>query len=326
MKETLVHVKAGMHSLGAVSAGSLAVVLVVSGPAGASANAAPDDADRTAAVVEALSPVAGGFVPPRIGAEGAHTSAAGTDATIPVDPGQAIELADALGAAPALTVDLPVEAVVSTGEIASDGTVVFPGRGDSADVAVQVGPDGSVRIHTVMPRREAGDTYTYTFGDGVTPVLEEDGGALLVAGDPAGVSAVVGEVAPPWAVDARGRIVQTTYTVHGDGLVQTVHPDEATVYPVVADPSVTVGTGIYVYFSKVETKGIAASPVTDKYKYVSALCALIPNPVAAAGCALYVYDSYDSVAATFVSAAKAGKRVEMKYTFGGVLVGWKAVA
>lgn len=40
----------------------------------------------------------------------------------------------------------------------------------------------------------------------------------------------------PWAVDAEGNALDTEYVVDGDTLVQKIHTDEGTVFPVIADP------------------------------------------------------------------------------------------
>ena len=58
---------------------------------------------------------------------------------------------------------------------------------------------------------------------------------------------VVGVIAAPWAVDANGVAVQTEYKLRGGVLVQTVNHIGAA-YPVVADPSVTLGWNVYVWF------------------------------------------------------------------------------
>jgi hypothetical protein len=66
-------------------------------------------------------------------------------------------------------------------------------------------------------------------------------------------------------------------------------------------------------------------PGLDKLKYTAALCAAIPNIVAAAACGLYVYDSHDSMADTFDYARRHNRCVELRYLYGTwALVGWKS--
>ncbi len=68
---------------------------------------------------------------------------------------------------------------------------------------------------------------------------------------------VIGTLAKPWATDANGNSVPTSYTFKGDTIVQTV-AHQGAVYPVVADPSVSWNWwGYQVRFTKSETKIIA---------------------------------------------------------------------
>lgn len=307
------HVASRTRTWGTIAAGSAVLVVLTGLPASADDSSS---ADATAELIAAVAPTEVSVL---------DTQQVPTVA-IPDSPDGVVVLSDANGSVPSISLTLPDETSLADAQTAEDGTVVYPGVGASADVAVQVIDDRAVQIQTVLDDPTAGTEFTYSFGEEVTPVIQDDGSALLVVGVDQDVSVVLGEVAAPWAVDATGQPVDTAYSVVDGDLVQVIAPDADTTYPIVADPTVTLGTGIYVYYSKSEVKSIAGSSIADKIKYVSALCSVIPNPVAAAGCALYVYDSYDSVADTFKSAAKAGKRVEMKYTYSGLLIGWKPVA
>src|SRR5690606_35644684 len=57
---------------------------------------------------------------------------------------------------------------------------------------------------------------------------------------------VAGSVAAPWAKDAQGRPVPTRYTAEGHTLVQDIDTNENTAFPVVADPKITFGWGVYI--------------------------------------------------------------------------------
>lgn len=46
----------------------------------------------------------------------------------------------------------------------------------------------------------------------------------------------VGAIAAPWAFDADGNAVTTSYTIEGDVLIQTIEHLDSAVYPVLADP------------------------------------------------------------------------------------------
>lgn len=305
------------HNL--VTSALTAAALAAAVPAAAAAPRA-GAADEAAALVRAVAPASGQLTDER-------ATASSRDVEVPTDPTLPIVLKDRAGES-AVEVSLPDGVSVVPGTPAADGTVVYEAaENDGVDLAVQRTTDGAVRILTIIPSGSAAHEFTYRFDAEVTPILQDDGGALLVArGSNDHITAVVGDVGAPWAADATGRGVDTTYSVVGGSLVQTIHPDADATYPIVADPSVSLGLGIYVYYSRSEVKNIAGSAVADKIKYLAALCGIIPNPVAAGGCALYAYDSYSSVTSTFKSAANVNKRVEMRYTYSGILVGWKPVA
>ncbi len=140
---------------------------------------------------------------------------------------------------------------------------------------------------------------------------------------------------PPWAVDAAGRDVDTSYTVEGSKLIQMVRPGPGATYPIVADPTVTVGTGIYVYFFSARDQVDRGEPHHGQSHYVGILCGAIPNGPAAAACMAITGDTIKSIANTFKSAAKNKQRVELKFLVVPMpphatpmltLVGWKPVA
>lgn len=57
----------------------------------------------------------------------------------------------------------------------------------------------------------------------------------------------VGQVAAPWAIDANGVSVPTHYELDGKVLVQKVDHIGAA-HPVLADPSITLGSNVYVWY------------------------------------------------------------------------------
>lgn len=71
-----------------------------------------------------------------------------------------------------------------------------------------------------------------------------------------------GRISAPWAYDATGKALPTSFTISGDTITQHVDATGA-VFPVVADPHYTWGwiSGT-VYFNKTETaKGPSLNPV-----------------------------------------------------------------
>ena len=72
--------------------------------------------------------------------------------------------------------------------------------------------------------------------------LNEDGNDGIEILDPD--NQIVGAMSAPWAVDAKGDDVATAYKLRGHKLVQTLSHRGAE-YPVVADPDISFGKGIY---------------------------------------------------------------------------------
>jgi hypothetical protein len=222
---------------------------------------------------------------------------------------------------PAVRLGLPDTPRHGDAAVAADGTVTYDDPTGKAALAVQALPDG-VRVQTVIVGPGAPTEYAYplTLPAGGTLQPSGDGGFLIL--DAAG--APTAQILAPWAKDAAGNQVSTRYQQRGTTIVQIVdHRQPGITYPVVADPTVSLGWRIYVKYNKSETRSIAAFPLTDKFKYVAFLCGGIPNPYAAAGCGLYVYDVLGSVANTFKTAAARNQCVEMGYLYNGFLVSWK---
>lgn len=199
-----------------------------------------------------------------------------------------------------------------------DAATVFPAVAPEASVVARATDQGA-QVLTVIEGPSAPSRYRFriTTGGG-TLSLDGRGGAVVAGGD----GDVVATIEPAWAVDATGSAVPTRYVVDGQDLIQVVDHSQAH-YPVIADPSVSLGWKIYTRYRKAEVHRIASNPLTDKIKYAAAICAAIPNPVAAAGCGLYIYDSYGSVSSTFENADRRHQCVEMQYLYNGLLVGWK---
>ncbi|SKB08369.1 hypothetical protein [Aeromicrobium choanae] len=170
---------------------------------------------------------------------------------------------------------------------------------------------------------------TYDFGlrGDVSPRPAPDGGIDLVGPD----GAVVAQVERPWAVDAEGRHVPTRYELRGSTVRQVVdHRTRDVAYPVVADPKIfacDAYTSLCVKFSKKETKSVAA-----KFKKANAsaralaafICAKIPHPLIAIGCAATVLAALPSLRKTFLSASSKGQCVELHFRVpSGLLWKWK---
>ncbi|MFD2091314.1 hypothetical protein [Blastococcus deserti] len=169
-----------------------------------------------------------------------------------------------------MSVGLPVPAGASDPDVVADGTVVYSG-GDraSTDVAVQPLVDGSIRATVALEDDSAPASYSFplTLPEDVVAVPAEDGGVDFVKTDTPTEGTVqeltLGHVDPAWAVDGNGQPVPSSYELVDGALVQHIELDEATAFPVVADPRWTWGwtTGT-VYFNKYETQGVAGGAIS----------------------------------------------------------------
>ena len=116
--------------------------------------------------------------------------------------------------------------------------------GNSYDIALEASPEG-FSTYVVVRDNSAPTDYRFRFelSDGVK--LSEDGnGGIEILNE---ANQVVAKVASPWATDANGVAVPTEFKLSDGLLIQEIDHIGA-VYPVVADPSVTLGWHIYVWF------------------------------------------------------------------------------
>jgi hypothetical protein len=199
------------------------------------------------------------------------------------------------------TVKLTLPGVGEKEASSTSGTAVFAGREDSVDTAAQAMSDGGFRAlftleDAAAPRQQS---FKLTLPDGATTRQTAEGG--LVVFDATGK--IIGGLETPWAKDANGTPVPTSYTVEGDTVTQTVEPGADTAFPVVADPKWTWGiVSGTVYFNKKETSHLAANA-----GFVAVVFAAAPPP----------FDVYGVLNAANISrvawnASSDGKCVEVK--------------
>ncbi len=103
-----------------------------------------------------------------------------------------------------------------------------------------------------------------------------------------------------------------------------VIPNEHTAYPVVADPTVTLGWGVYIHYNRTDVHRVVSGlvgEVNERTKYAAVFCAFIPNTAAAAACGLFTYDVFSSIYDTFVRADRL-QTCAFIHLVGPVPVGW----
>lgn len=106
-----------------------------------------------------------------------------------------------------------------------------------------------------VPDSSAPEDYAFELDlpTGTTASLKQDGSVGVF--DSTGEE--VGSYATPWAYDADGRAIPTSYEVEGDTLKQHIETSEASKYPIIADPSSAWGWTVCVATVSAEVAGNA---------------------------------------------------------------------
>lgn len=266
-----------------------ALLLASTGVASAQ-TATLDTADEAAALIAQVAPDAGEVLTLDVAADGSLTANLDDgDLFVPSDGDAPVVLVSTdfpNAETTPVSLNLPEDVGGAPAQVAADGTVYYEGT-DSVDVAIQ-GLDDGVRIQMVLADASAPSVFDFPLGEGLTPVKNADGSVSLLAptGDP-NITNEVGVIQAPWAVDANGVTVPTALDVVGTTVVQTVaHTAGGVTYPVVADPKVSYGWGVYYHYSRAETKTIAGFG-TGGVAVASALCVPFGGAVGATVCGIY---------------------------------------
>ncbi|MFF5205779.1 hypothetical protein [Streptosporangium sp. NPDC000396] len=176
-------------------------------------------------------------------------------------------------------------AAAEPGDFGTTGLAASTTDLPSTSVAVQSLADG-LRLMTVArdANAPAKTSFDLTLPEGATLRTTTDSETDDTTG--AGIAvvrngAVIGEVTAPWAHDATGRKLPTSYTVEGNRVTQVVDYTGA-VFPVVADPRLSFGWNVYVTWNRSEVWNYR-----NKVSYVQGLlsvCAAIPHAAAKVIC------------------------------------------
>ncbi|MEU8585085.1 hypothetical protein [Streptomyces abikoensis] len=198
---------------------SAAALALGSAPAAFAGDGAPSPAERTAAVIEkatgttdiAPAPAPGTTIPQRSTGDAKVTTATGD----------------------AVSIALPGTQKV-TGTKAGKNTTVYPGAAKATDLAIQPTTDGGIRALAVLKDSAAPREQRYDIGlpDGARLVKLNTGAVAAIAKN----GTFLGGFATPWAKDATGNPVPTSYRIDGNTLIQSVQTTDSTAFPVVADP------------------------------------------------------------------------------------------
>lgn len=183
--------------------------------------------------------------------------------SLPTESAEAITFSHEDGAS--LSVGLPSNAdfVVDTSAELGDKTVVTA-QYMTADDASRPAGLPSARAVLVIPNADAPSTYDFDIQvpEGTEAEYRTDGGITLVRpaatqqGEPQ-ADTVIADINAPWAVDANGIEIPTSYSFDGATLTQTIDLSAVTAFPVVADPKVDwMGYFVRLTYSKAETRNM----------------------------------------------------------------------
>ncbi|WP_448059417.1 hypothetical protein [Cellulomonas hominis] len=201
--------------------------------------------------------------------------------------------------------------------MATDGTLVYRAGDDAFTTAIQNDAAG-VEIQTLLESEAPADALSYEI-DGARPVLRADGGVDLVVASEGGapqVGLIAATVDPPWAVDSSGRALPTRYVVEGDTIIQAIDTSSAPEYPVLADPRLSVGVGLYVSLNKTEIRAFATAAGALISGGASVACTVIGSRVKVPGITTLIKNicQYVSAAAVITFIESLPSRTESYYT------------
>ncbi|MFH8753935.1 hypothetical protein ACH4GK_41825 [Streptomyces rimosus] len=183
------------------------------------AGGTPSPAERTAATIEKATGTT----------DIAPTPAPGT--TIPQRSTGVAKASTATG--DAVSIALP-GVKNGTGAKAGKNTTVYPGA-KATDLAVQPTTDGGIRALAVLKDATAPREQSYDIGlPASARLVKLDNGAVAAI---AKGGAFLGGFATPWAKDANGNPVPTSFRVDGTTLVQSVRTTDSTAFPSSPTPS-----------------------------------------------------------------------------------------
>ncbi len=171
-------------------------------------------------------------------------------------PGPGETTSDEPPVGPVGFVDVPTyEAVRAPGGITPSGVRTLK-TGENVMLVTFAPEDRSTfRAVLVIDGEEAASKYRFTKAvpEGHTAKIQADGSIRFF--DAEGGEA--GGIAPPWALDAEGKKVPTSFALDGDTLIQTVDHDGAA-YPAIADPFwMTVVVVVMLYAPRVAVAATA---------------------------------------------------------------------
>lgn len=148
---------------------------------------------------------------------------------------------------------------------------------DSTVVTQQV-DENTIRHSAVLDEHSSNkQEYVLTSDEDFKLELTDSGSIDIVHPSDSG-RLVTGQIAAPWAIDADGKSLPTEYDIEGSKVTQVVDTSNAA-FPVVADPKLTYGQGVYLNLTGFEMNAVslAASSLFAGGAFIG--CAIQNPPV-----------------------------------------------
>lgn len=164
-----------------------------------------------------------------------------------------------------ISIQLPGQSIPNSIDTAAVPEELFDGIGgalistsDDQTLISSFATGDGVQTLIEIPNASAPSEYRFALEipSGGSTEFTSDGSVIIKAAD----GMPVGGVKAPWAVDANGNPVPTSLDIEGGTLVQSVMFDDATAFPVIADPNIgSEWWGNWIRLTKKETKSLAAA-------------------------------------------------------------------
>jgi hypothetical protein len=217
----------------------------------------------------------------------------------------------ALSRAPQVSDSAPtVEVSANTGSAtlkAPDGSMItVSGQGESRAHT----PGKSGQVLTVLRTKKDQAVFNLKTSPGIE--LHGEGKGFALTRTDGAHTLHLGRIDAPWAFDANGKSLVTSYELRGNRLIQHVETTNAT-FPIVADPSFSLGydwrAGVIAYwkYNRTETRELADRSYGGVQALSGLLCASVPTWAGKGVCTYLGAARYDQIAAAARTAKAQGK-------------------
>ncbi len=209
-----------------------------------------------------------------------------------------------------------------------DGPALLSTQVEGAMLSSYATPSGIQTVISITSAESAKE-YRFSLGlpSGAHATVVGDGSVSLLTED----GSKIGEFRAPWALDANGEAVATSFSVEGNDLVQTVNFTPNTAFPVVADPDLGVEWwGYFVRLTRAETRHAAQIVANNQGPWALAgvVCGALPGWPATVGCGSAIVLAYYRIIDPLNRANSSGRCAALNYPWlalSNPQIGWTSI-